>query len=161
MGKVAQVFLPVLLLPLSVAAQKFTQRGFLQSDLTLYPQTAPNDSSHAIADGLLRYQASYQLLPWLRFSGSMDARIDTHRQVDRAFHMDWQDRSLARPAFSAREFNASISKGKLTAELGKQFIRWGKADILNPTDRFAPKDYLSVTDQEFLAILAARFTYDT
>jgi hypothetical protein len=43
--------------------------------------------------------------------------------------------------------------------LGKQFIRWGKADILNPTDRFAPQDYLSVVDSDFLAITAARATY--
>ena len=65
------------------------------------------------------------------------------------------------PALSLREFNATISKGKLTAEFGKQFIRWGKADILNPTDRFAPKDFLSVTDPGFLAVTAARVIYDT
>ena len=62
---------------------------------------------------------------------------------------------------SLREFNATITKDKLTAEFGKQFIRWGKADILNPTDRFAPKDFLTVTDPDFLAVLAARVTYDT
>jgi hypothetical protein len=62
---------------------------------------------------------------------------------------------------SARDFNATVSRGKLTAEFGKQFIRWGKADILNPTDRFAPKDFLSVTDPGFLAILATRVIYDT
>ena len=161
MGNVARAFLPVLFFSFLSDAQDFTQRGFLATALTLYPETAPNDSSHAIGDGLLRYEASYKLRPWLRLSGSMDARFDTHSQVERALHFDWQDRSLRRPALSAREFNATISKGKLTAELGKQFIRWGKADILNPTDRFAPKDYLGVTDPEFLAILAARLTYDT
>ncbi len=65
------------------------------------------------------------------------------------------------PRLSLREFNATITKGKLTAEFGKQFIRWGKADILNPTDRFAPKDFLTVTDPDFLAVLAARVIYDT
>jgi hypothetical protein len=160
-ANVARAFLPVLFFSFLSFAQDFTQRGFLETVLTLYPETAPNDSSHAIGDGLLRYEASYKLRPWLRLSGSVDARFDTHSQVERALHFDWQDRSLRRPALSAREFNATISKGKLTAELGKQFIRWGKADILNPTDRFAPKDYLGVTDPEFLAILAARLTYDT
>ena len=29
-------------------------------------------------------------------------------------------------------------------EAGKQLIRWGKTDILNPTDRFAPRDFLTV-----------------
>jgi hypothetical protein len=46
----------------------------------------------------------------------------------------------------------------VTIELGKQFVRWGKTDILNPTDRFAPRDYLTVIDTEVLAVTAARLT---
>jgi hypothetical protein len=61
-----------------------------------------------------------------------------------------------------RRFSATIHKGKVTAEIGRQFIRWGKTDILNPTDRFAPKDYLSsVVDSDFLGVTAARFTYES
>jgi hypothetical protein len=149
------------LLPAMLCAQNFNQRGFIETDLTLYPETAPNDSGQAVDDSLFRYEASYKALPWLRLAGSFDARFDTHEQVERTAHLDWQDRSLQRPALSLREFNATITKGKLTAEFGKQFIRWGKADILNPTDRFAPKDFLTVTDPDFLAVLAARVTYDT
>jgi hypothetical protein len=160
-ASVAQAFLPVLLLPCILPAQNFNQRGFLETRLAVYPETAPNDSGHAIDESLFRYEASYKVRPWLRFSGSFEARFDTHQQVERALHIDWQDRSLRRPALAARDFNATLSRGKLTAEFGKQFIRWGKADILNPTDRFAPKDYLSVTDPGFLAITAARVTYDT
>jgi len=143
------------------AAQNFTQRGFIETDIELYPETAPNDSGQAINQDLFRYEAAYKALPWLRFAGSLDARFDTHAEADRDAHLDWQDRSLRRPALSAREFNATISKGKLTAVFGKQFIRWGEADILNPTDRFAPKDFITVTDPDFLAVLAARATYDT
>ncbi len=160
MGKLARALWPVLF-SFPLAAQNFTQRGFLESDLSLYPETAPNDSSHAIDASVFRYEASYQALPWLRLVGSFDARFDTHQQTERTAHLDWQDRSLQRPALSLREFNATITRGKLTAEFGKQFIRWGKADILNPTDRFAPKDFLTVTDPDFLAVLAARVTYDT
>jgi hypothetical protein len=145
----------------AAAAQNFTQRGYIETGLALYPETAPNDSSHALAEIVLRYQAAYKVTPWLRFSGSVEAGFDTHQQLERELRLDWQDRSLRRPALSLRELNATVSKGKLTAELGKQFIRWGKADILNPTDRFAPKDYLSVTDAGFLPITAARVTFDT
>ena len=144
-----------------LAAQDFKQRGFLETGLTLYPETAPNDSSHEVGLALFRYEASYKVRSWLLFSGSFDARFDTHRQVERELRLDWQDRSLERPLLSLREFNATMSHGRLTAELGKQFIRWGKADILNPTDRFAPKDFLTVTDPDFLAITAARVVYDT
>jgi hypothetical protein len=159
-GSWPRAFWPAMLC-LPLYAQSFSQRGFLETDLTLYPETAPNDSSFAVDDNLLRYEASYKALPWLRLAGSLDARFDTHQQTERTAHLDWQDRSLLRPAMSARQFNATITKGKLTAEFGKQFIRWGKADILNPTDRFAPKDFLTVTDPDFLAVLAARAIYDT
>ena len=160
MADILRALLPAVLC-FSASAQNFTQRGFIESDLELYPEAAPNDSSHAVDESLLRYEASWKALPWLRLAGSIDARFDTHEQVDRAAHLDWQDRSLRRPALGAREFNATITKGKLTAEFGKQFIRWGEADILNPTDRFAPKDFLTVTDPDFLAVLAARVIYDT
>ena len=156
---VARALLPVLLC-VPATAQNFSQRGFLETDLSLYPETVRNDSSHAVDGSLFRYEASYRVLPWLRLAGSFDARFDTHEQVDRTARLDWQDRSLLRPALSARQFNATITKDKLTAQFGKQFIRWGKADILNPTDRFAPKDFLTVTDPDFLAVLAARVTYD-
>lgn len=142
-------------------AQDFQQRGLVETSATIYPQTVPNDSGHIIGESLLRYEASYKLRPWLRVSAAIDAAFDTHQQVQRSLHLDWQDRSLQRPALSAREFKATLSKGRFTAELGKQFIRWGKADILNPTDRFAPKDFLIVTDAGFLPITAARLIYDT
>ena len=155
----ARALLPLLLS--TCAAQDFQQRGFLETSATIYPQAAPNDSGHIIGESLLRYEASYKVRPWLRLSGAIDASFDTHHQVERSLHLDWQDRSLRRPALSAREFKVTISRGKFTAELGKQFIRWGKADILNPTDRFAPKDFLTVTDAGFLPITAARLIYDT
>jgi hypothetical protein len=44
--------------------------------------------------------------------------------------------------------------------VGKQFIRWGKTDIVTPTDRFAPRDFLTVVDNDFLAVTAARVSYE-
>ena len=143
------------------AAQNFTERGFLETGLSLFPKSAPNDSGHAVGLSLFRYEASYKARSWLRFSGSFESAFDTHQQVERSLHLDWRDRSLQRPAFSLRDFKATLSKGRLTAEFGKQFIRWGKADILNPTDRFSPKDFLIVTAPDFLAVNAARITYAT
>ena len=71
-----------------------------------------------------------------------------------------RDRGLQRPAFSLRHARATLRRGTLAVDLGKQFIRWGKADILNPTDRFAPRDFLEVTDDEFLAVIGARGQYE-
>jgi D-serine dehydratase len=40
--------------------------------------------------------------------------------------------------------------------VGKQFVRWGKADIVTPTDHFAPRDFLGVIDNEFLPVTGVR-----
>ena len=68
--------------------------------------------------------------------------------------------SVQRPAFSLRRLSAVAHKGSFNFEFGKQFIRWGKADVFNPMDRFAPRDFLAVVDTDFLAIPAARLTYE-
>jgi hypothetical protein len=143
-------------------APRFQQRGFLETDALFYPQTAPNDSGHAVDETLFRWEVSYQFASWFKASAAVDARADSHMQVDRHWHLDVDDRSLRKPAFSLRRLSATIHKGKWTAELGRQFIRWGKTDILTPTDRFAPKDYLSnVVDSDFLGIAAARVTFES
>jgi hypothetical protein len=143
-----------------VLAQNFDQRGFIENQTLVYPQTAPNDSGTIVNQTLLRWDISDQVAPWLKLSGSFDARTDTHQQTEWGFAAD--DRSIRRPAFSLRRASATLHKGKFTVELGRQFIRWGKADILNPTDRFAPKDYLSsVVSSDFLGVTAARVTYES
>jgi len=146
----------------SSTPKSFQQRGFLEDETLVYPQTTHNDDGHVVTEMLFRWEASYQATSWLKFSTAFDARADTHQQVQRAWVLDADDRSLQRPPFSLRRMSATIHKGKVTAELGRQFIRWGKADILNPTDRFAPKDYLtSVVDSDFLGVTAARLTVES
>src|SRR5512140_333433 len=97
---------------LHCSAQAFQQRGFIEFRPTFYPQTAPGDSGQAIGEALFRYEASYKLAPWIKFSGVLDARTDTHRQVERDWHFDWQDRGLQRPAFSLRRFSATLHKDR-------------------------------------------------
>jgi hypothetical protein len=139
---------------------RFEQRGFFENQGLFYPQTAPNDSGHVVDAALLRW--SYEFTPWLRLAGSLDARTDTHRQVERRGRLILDDRSIQRPAFALRRFSVLLHKDRFTGEIGRQFIRWGKTDILSPTDRFAPKDYLSsVVDSDFLGVWATRATYES
>jgi len=141
-------------------SQDFTQRGYLEMRLAAYPQKAPGDSGRAVGDALLRYEAAYKLGSGLRVAGAIDARTDSHRQVERQWNLSWQDRTLQSPALALRRLSLTYHRGGLTAEAGKQFIRWGKADVLNPTDRFAPRDFLRVVDNDFLAVTAARLSYE-
>lgn len=148
-------------LVLLFVAQNFEQRGYIENDTLLYPQTAPNDPAQVVNATLFRWEVTYKVTPWLQLNGAIDAEMDTHQQVERSLRLDFDDRSIQRPAFSLRRYSATLHKGKFSAELGRQFIRWGKTDILNPVDRFAPKDYeMSVVNPDFLGVIAVRPSID-
>ncbi|HTD43805.1 MAG TPA: hypothetical protein VK687_06470 [Bryobacteraceae bacterium] len=144
---------------LTLLAQNFEQRGFFENKALVYPQTAHNDGGYLVNETLLRWDASVKTGSWFKLNGSFQAETDSHRQVEREWRVDADDRSIQRPAFSVRQLSATLHKGMVTAEIGRQFIRWGKTDILIPTDRFAPRDYLSnVVNSDFLGVTAARVT---
>jgi hypothetical protein len=139
------------------AAQALSQKGFLELKGIAYPQTTPQDSTQTVGEALLRYEASGKPAGWLKVSGALDARGDTHDQT--AWDgVDVEDRGIRRPGLSVRRLDALLSRGPISLTVGKQFIRWGKTDILSPTDRFAPRDYLAVVDNDFLAVAGARLT---
>ena len=134
--------LVLLLFAVPAGAQQFTYRGFAEVQSTGYVQAAPQDDDRVLTEALFRLEPAYRPVDWLTLSGSIDARIDSAEQVERVWRIDVRDRGLQRPAFSVRHAHATLRKGTLAVDLGKQFVRWGKADILNPTDRFAPRDFL-------------------
>ncbi len=142
------------------AAQSVSQRGFLEARTTVYPQDAPNDSTNLVGNFMVREEASWRPSGWLTIAGAFDAQMDTHGRVEREWRLDWSDRGIQRPALSVRRLSGALRRGELTFEAGKQFVRWGKADILNPTDRFAPRDFMEVVNNEFLGITAARLTWE-
>ena len=133
-------------------AQTVTQRGFVEGRAFLFPQEAVNDPTQAVGDFLAREEVFVKPAPWLRFAGGLDVRADTHDQVADDWRLDFSDRGERRPRLSVRRLTATLTRGRFTLDVGKQFIRWGKADIINPTDRFAPRDFLNVVDNEFLAV---------
>src|SRR2546428_10717311 len=141
-------------------SQNYTQRGFLETQSTFYPQEAPNDRAHTVGESLFRYEGFFSPSSSVQLAGALDFRIDTHRQVGRDFQLSWQDREIRRPLGEIRRLSATYHNGPLTFEIGKHFIRWGKTDIVTPTDRFAPRDYLTVVDNDFLAVTAARLSFE-
>lgn len=144
----------------AASGQVFSQRGYFEIRNSAYPQTAPGDSGRLVSEQLLRWEAVLRMNSWLQLNAAADARFDSHRQFERAWRLDWADRRKRRPALSVRRLSLLASRGGFTFEGGRQFIRWGKADILNPTDRFAPKDFLNVLTTDFLGVMAVRATYE-
>jgi hypothetical protein len=141
-------------------AQTYTQRGFLEGRGTLYPRRAVNDPAHTLGESVFRYEGFFTPSNTLQFAGGVDFRTDTHHQVERDFKLSWLDREIQRPLADVRRLSATLHSGPLTFEAGKQFIRWGKTDIVTPTDRFAPRDFITVVDSEFLAVTAARLNFE-
>ena len=152
----ALLVLILALVPASTSAQTVTYRGFVDARGAAYPRDARNDPRNFVADVLARGELFARPLPWLRLAGGLDARANSHEQVEGSWRVDMGDRGTLRPRLSIRRLTATLNRGPLTVDVGKQFIRWGKADILTPTDRFAPRDYINVIDPDFLAVRAVR-----
>jgi len=146
----------VLFGPSTAHAQLVSQRGFAEGRLTVFPQDAPNDPVNAVSDLLLREEIFIKPAPWIQFAAAADLRANSHDQVDASWRVDFTDREPQRPAISVRRLAATLFRGPFTIDVGRQFIRWGKTDIVTPTDRFAPRDFLTVIDNEFLAVWGAR-----
>ena len=137
-------------------AQTVTQRGFVEGAAFLFPETAPNDATRVIGDALVREELFVKPAPWAQFAIGVDLRTNSHDQVESAWRLDLADRGIRRPAVAVRKLSATVTHGALTLDAGKQFIRWGKTDIINPTDRFAPRDFLDVISPEFLPVAGVR-----
>ena len=146
----------VLLLAVTASAQTVTQRGFLDGSALLFPRQAQNDPAQAVGDFLAREEVFATLAPWIRLAAGVDYRANSHDQVEDRWRLDLSDRGTLRPRLSLRRATATITHGPLSIEAGKQFIRWGKTDIVTPTDRFAPRDFLNVVDNDFLAVTGVR-----
>jgi hypothetical protein len=138
------------------SAQSVTQRGFLEGTAFVYPQAAPNDDVRFVSEVLAREEVFFKPAPWIQFAGGLDFRASSHDHVEDSWRLDFSDRTLKRPRLSIRRLAATVTRGRFTLDMGKQVIRWGKTDIVTPTDRFAPRDFLNVVDNELLAVTGAR-----
>jgi hypothetical protein len=145
--------------PRPAEAQPFTYRGFVELRGYAFPNDAPNDPDNLVADFLARGEVFATPVAWLQLAGGLDVRANSHDQVTDSWRFDFSDRTRERPAVAIRRLNATFSRGRFTFDAGKQFIRWGKTDIVTPTDRFAPRDFLNIVDTEFLAVRGGRLAY--
>jgi hypothetical protein len=138
------------------AAQPVSSRGFIEGRTFFFPQDASLDRQNLIVDVLAREDLIGRPADWLRLQAGFEFRANNADQLDHSWQPDIRDRGLKRPILSVRRLDATVTRGALTVDAGKQFIRWGKTEIVTPTDRFAPRDYLNVFDTEYLAVPGVR-----
>jgi hypothetical protein len=123
-----------------------------------FPQTAFDDRTRLVVDGTARGELFFKPQPWIQMAGGLEINGNSHDQVDNNWHLDLSDRDIRRPPLSVRTLNATITHGAFTLDAGKQFIRWGKTDFVVPTDRFSPRDYITVVDAPYIAVSGLRGT---
>lgn len=145
-----------LLLAPGVSAQSVSYRGFVETRGFWFPQDSPPDHQNVVVDLLGRGELFARPAPWLQFGAGIDVRANTGDQVADSKRPDISDRGVKRPMLAVRRLAATLARGPVTIDVGKQFIRWGKTDIVTPTDRLAPRDFLNVVDNEFLAVRGVR-----
>jgi hypothetical protein len=145
-------------LPGGDEAPVVSQRGFVELRGVGFPQTVGTDTERLLAETLVRQEASLKPARWVQFVAGVDLRGSSHGDVDGEWRLDIGDRGVLRPRASVRRLAMAITTRHLSVDVGKQVIRWGRADILSPVDRFAPRDYTNVLDSEFLPVLGARAT---
>lgn len=133
--------------------QTLTGRGFIEGSGFVFPQRAPNDATRLVGDLFARAEVFVKPEAWIQFGAGVDVRANSHDQVEDRWRFDIDDRGLTRPRLSLRRATTTLTRGGLSVDLGKQFIRWGKTDLVTPTDRFAPRDFLGVVDAELLAVI--------
>ncbi|MGE5245629.1 MAG: hypothetical protein ACM3SQ_15510 [Betaproteobacteria bacterium] len=154
--RVAAICLAAALVCSRAPAQTVSQRGFVEGTGFAFPQQAANDPTRIVEDLLARDEVFVTPVDWLQLAGGVDVRANSHDQVEHAWRVDFSDRGIRRPRFSIRRLAADVHRGRFDVSIGKQFIRWGKTDIVTPTDRFAPRDFLNVIDSDFLAVTGVR-----
>jgi hypothetical protein len=150
------IFAAALGAALGIKGQTIENGGSLAVTSRYFPRTPIGDSSTAVAEALLRVESTYRPQPWLKLASVLDARTDTHRLTQRTAALSWRDRTTQRPAFAVRTLSATISRDNWNVEVGKQIIRWGAADGVNPLDRFAPRDFVNLVDNEVLPVFGVR-----
>jgi hypothetical protein len=142
----------------TVQGQTISHRGFVEGTAFVFPMEAREDPTQLVGDLLAREEVSVRPARWLLMVAGLDFRANTDDQVEDGWDLDFSDRGTARPRLSVRRLAGTVTRGPITLEVGKQFVRWGKTDVVVPTDRFAPRDFLTVIDAPYLAITALRGT---
>ncbi len=132
------------------------------------PSTSAAEGEYPTIDGNVR-------LGWFGSSRDLDAREDLatlsgelslKQSIGDHQRLDVKVRVLAEDAFGDRQTRVDwmqatwfLRTERVDLRIGKQKVRWGKADGINPTDFFTPIDYtvlLPLEDDRYEAIPAVR-----
>jgi hypothetical protein len=155
-GRAAPLAAAFLLWCSYASAQTVSHQATVDARTRLFLQDTANDPTQVAGDLLVRDELFVAPSRWLQLAAGVDLRVGSDDEVAERWRFDVEDRRLRRPRLSLRRLSAALNGGGFSVDIGKQFIRWARTDVLNPMDRFAPRDFLHVVDSEFLPVIAVR-----
>ena len=144
-----------------IPGQAFGQKalefgGLLEESVQIYAWRPNRPDTYAAGIGHFQLWSRTAINSRLSWRGTFDFRLDTHRDVDRHRWSDFSDRRLRQPAGAVSELYVDMKLSHVDLRLGKQQIRWGRADGFNPTDNLIPYDYLDTFSDRRIAVPAVK-----
>ena len=133
-----------LMLASRVSAQETRVTGFVETDNIGYVEPDEADQRAGRNELLTQVDGFVAFGRPVRAFGSVELRVDfADHNRDRVY---------------VEELYADFVHGPLDLRVGRQIIAWGKADLVNPTDHLAPRDFTDPleSDEERLGVLAVR-----
>jgi hypothetical protein len=116
------------------------------------------DSRDSINEGRLRVEYDKNI------RDSMRVYINALLQADddeftHGFVNDFEDDDIRRNYFNFTEAFLDIYFENSDLRLGRQIVKWGKADVWNPTNNVNPTDYANLLDDDDIGVVAANLNY--
>jgi hypothetical protein len=143
-------------LPTAFSQKRFEAGGFLQAGAQFFARRPNPADTYAIGSTRLQLWSRTSLTRYLSLRGTCDLQIDTHHDIDRDRWSDVSQRGLRIPAGALNELFADVKLGHFDLRVGRQAIRWGRADGFNPTDNLVPYDYLDTFADARLPVNAVK-----
>jgi hypothetical protein len=146
----------LILSPAAYSQNSWEYGGFLQESAQVYAETPNPSDAYSEAHTHFQFRTRARITKSLSWRGTFDFQLDTHKNVDRGRWTDLEQRGIRKPAGAVSEFYLDAKLPHLDLRLGKQQIRWGRADGFNPTDNVIPYDFLDTFSDERLAVTALK-----
>ncbi len=140
----------------ALAQKTFEVGGFFYGNGQFYSRRPNPPDTYALGTSRFQLWSSGSLGKRISWRAAYDLRIDTHNNVDRTNWLDFSERGLQQPAGSLSELYVELKLSRFDFRVGRQEIRWGRADGYNPTDNLIPYDYLDTTAEERIAVPAVK-----
>lgn len=134
-----------------VLALEYRFYGFLDG-------SPPQDSRRTRHEGRLELEYETEL------AEDVELFIDSRVWVDDDDYAvgaieELEDDQPKRHILDVTEAYVDMYFDRIDLRVGKQIVKWGKADVFNPTDNINPDDYSTLTNDEPIGVVAAKMNY--